>query len=104
MAAVIKKAKEEKPKEEKAKEEAAEKALKEAEEKSKIVTEIVIIMPEEAAKIEAEKEKERQAAREKEMDDKVKKTLMWSVNGENEGKEDMTSGIGLALLSRALGV
>jgi hypothetical protein len=61
-------------------------------------------MPEEAAKIEAEKEKERQAAREKEMDDKVKKTLMWSVNGESEGKEDMTSGIGLALLSRALGV
>jgi uncharacterized FAD-dependent dehydrogenase len=42
--------------------------------------------------------------REKELDEKVKKTLMWSVNGENEGKEDMTSGIGLALLSRALGV
>ena len=38
------------------------------------------------------------------MDDKVKKTLMWSVGGETEGKEDMTSGIGLVLLSRALGV
>jgi hypothetical protein len=46
----------------------------------------------------------RQAAREKEIDDKVKKTLMWSVNGESERKEDMTSGIGLVLLSRALGV
>ena len=38
------------------------------------------------------------------MDDKVKKTLMWNVGGETEGKEDMTSGIGLVLLSRALGV
>jgi hypothetical protein len=38
------------------------------------------------------------------MDEKVKKTLMWSVNGESGAKEDMTSGIGLALLSRALGV
>jgi len=46
----------------------------------------------------------KEEAREKEMDEKVKKSLMWSVSGENEGKEDLSSGIGLALLSRALGV
>ena len=38
------------------------------------------------------------------MDDKVKKSLMWSVGAENEEKTDLSSGIGLALLSRALGV
>jgi hypothetical protein len=29
---------------------------------------------------------------------------MWSVAGDNEGQENLSSGLGLALLSRALGV
>jgi hypothetical protein len=61
-----------------------------------------------------------EAAKEKAMDDKVKEQLMWNVPGaednmeknsdrkggqaEGEGETGLSSGLGLALLSRALGV
>ena len=88
MAAVIKKAKEEK-----AKKEEEEKQKKEETDVPKIIIEEVETSPE-------LKEEKKQ----KEIDDKVKSTLMWSVAGDNEGQENLSSGLGLALLSRALGV
>jgi len=51
--------------------------------------------------------KKKSIDRQKQIDEQIKQTMMWSVGNNNEGSQeshDMSKGLGLALLSKALGV
>ena len=57
--------------------------------------------------MELEKAKKKSIIRQKQIDEQIKQTMMWSVgnnNEESQANQDMSKGLGLALLSKALGV